>query len=145
MEGTDCPTTDAVRMSMDRALARADSVPSDIDVIIAHGDGTKAGDRNEIEAIHQTFSDCISQIRVYSSKGSLGHMMAGSPAVDVILGICMLKNGIIPASCSSLPLDDDIPFTVICREPLKAEINRILINSRSHEGQCASLIIEKVY
>ena len=64
----------------------------DIDLIIAHGEGTYAADKNEIEAINHTFKNNIENINVYSSKGSLGHMLAGSPAVDVILGIYILEN-----------------------------------------------------
>jgi 3-oxoacyl-[acyl-carrier-protein] synthase II len=139
-----CPTSKAISLSMEQALASADLRPSDIDVIIAHGDGTETGDRSESEAIHHTFTDCINQINAYSSKGSLGNLLAGAPGVDVILGICILENGIIPAVYNALPLDSDIFFNVVTQEPLKSYPKRILINSRSHEGQCASIIIEKV-
>jgi 3-oxoacyl-[acyl-carrier-protein] synthase II len=142
-EDSNCPTAGAISLSMENAMASADFKPSDIDLIIAHGDGTFDGDKNESEAIHQTFADCIKQINVYSSKGSLGNLLAGAPAVDVILGICILKNGIIPAVFNALPLDSDIIFNVVSQEPLKSYPKKILINSRSHEGQCASIIIEK--
>jgi 3-oxoacyl-[acyl-carrier-protein] synthase II len=137
-----CPTSNAISLSMEQALAGSDLRPSDIDVIIAHGDGTEAGDRSESEAIHHTFRDCISRTHVYSSKGAIGNLLAGSSAADVILGICMLGNGIIPPVSGSHPIDDNILFNVVHGEPVKAAPGRIMINTRSHEGQCASLIIE---
>lgn len=142
-EETGCPSRRAIRLSMEKALGSADLAPSDIDVVIAHGDGTVHGDRHEAEAIHEIFSGRTGQVHVYSSKGALGNLMAGAPAADVIIGICILKHGIIPAACSSSPVDDEIAFNVICDEPLRAGPGRILINARSYEGQCASLIIEK--
>ena len=141
---SNCPSSKAISLSMEKAIDRANLRPSDIDLIIAHADGTYIGDREEIKAIHRTFGRYIDKINVFSSKGALGHLLAGAPAVDVVLGIYILKNGIIPATYNSLPIDDDIEFNLVSREPLKTNPKRILVNSRSHEGQCASLIIEAV-
>ncbi|MBI5666230.1 MAG: hypothetical protein HZC49_14235 [Nitrospirae bacterium] len=142
VEGTNCPTSKAIFLSMEQAIAKANIRPSDIDLIIAHGDGTFAGDKNEIEAIHHVFSNTIDKVNVYSSKGALGHMLAGASAVDVVLGIYIIKNGIIPAVCNALPVDDSVRFNLVGGGPLKANPRHVLINSRSSEGQCASLIIE---
>lgn len=143
-EDAHCPTSNAISLAMEQALTKADLRPADIDLIIAHGDGTYMGDKHEIEAIHHTFSVCIDKVNVYSSKGALGHMLAGAAAVDVVLGIHILQHGIIPAVYGSPRQDEAIKFNVVSREPVKAGPRRILINSRSYEGQCASLIIEAV-
>ncbi|MBI4847862.1 MAG: hypothetical protein HY808_04690 [Nitrospirae bacterium] len=137
-----CPASAAISNAMEQALIKAGLAPSDIDLIIAHGDGTRMGDANEIEAIHHTFSDCINKVNVFSSKGALGHMLAGAPAVDIILGTYILENGIIPAVHNSLPPDKNIRFNLVNKGPLKTTIKRIVVNSFSYEGQCASLIIE---
>lgn len=135
---------DSVAIAMQRAIENAGLSSSDIDVIIVHGDGTHAGDKNEAEAIHQIFSDCMEKIFVYSSKGALGNMFAGAPAVDIILGLHMLEHGLIPATLNSLPLDENVRFNLVHDEPLRASPKRIMVNSQSYEGQCASLIIEAV-
>jgi 3-oxoacyl-[acyl-carrier-protein] synthase II len=137
-----CPTAGAISLSMEQALDRANIKPPDIDLIIAHGDGTLGGDKHEIEAIHRTFSGCIDKVSVFSSKGALGHLLAGAAAVDVVLGIHILKSGIIPAGYNPLQPDDHIKFTFVHGEPKMAGPKRILVNSSSYEGQCASLIIE---
>ncbi|MBI5408741.1 MAG: hypothetical protein HZA14_05185 [Nitrospirae bacterium] len=142
-ERSNCPTAEAVSNAMEQALAKASLKPSDIDLVIAHGDGTDIGDRNEIEAIHHTFSKCIDKINAYSSKGALGHMLAGAPAVDVILGAYIIQHGIIPAVCNTGSIDKSVKFNLV-KEPLKADVKRVLINSFSCEGQCVSLIIEKI-
>jgi 3-oxoacyl-[acyl-carrier-protein] synthase II len=142
---SNCPTPEAFSLSMEQALARAEIMPSDIDLIITHGDGTASGDRNEIKAIHSTFAECIDQIAAYSSKGNLGHLLSGAPGVDVVLGIYILRNGIIPATCTALPLEEDIMFNVVVENPLRTSLKRIMINSQSYEGQGASLIIEAVH
>jgi 3-oxoacyl-(acyl-carrier-protein) synthase len=55
------PTARASSLAMREGLDRAGLKPSEIDLIIAHGDGTVSGDRNEIEAIHDVFSDCLNR------------------------------------------------------------------------------------
>ena len=127
---------------MEDAIKYAGLKPSEINLIMAHGDGTFQGDKNESEAVHNTFTDCIDQINVYSSKAALGHMLAGAPATDIILGIHIMKNGIIPAIHNSMPQDENIKFNAVTEGPVKTSVKRILINSCSSEGQCASLIIE---
>lgn len=143
-EESNCPTARAISQTMEETIASAKLKPSDIDVIIAHGDGTRTGDKNETEAIHKVFADSINKINVFSSKGALGHLLAGAPAVDTILGIFILKNGIIPATYNSLPPEDNIMFNLVNSKPLKVHPKRIMINAQSYEGQCASLIIESV-
>lgn len=138
-----CATTAAVSISMEAALAKADLKPAEIDLIIAHGDGTVTGDNNEAEAIHQTFAGHTDKLTVFSSKAALGHMLSGAAAADVVLGTYILKNGIIPAVSASISVEDSIKFNVL-NKPLEKEVKRILINSQSYEGQCASLIIEAV-
>ena len=138
------PTSRAFVIAMRDALERAGLKPSDIEVVIAHGEGTVIGDRNEIEAIHAVFSECIDRVHVFSSKGSLGHLLAGAPLVDTILGIAMLRTGFVPRTlCTSSP-DPSIRFPLVYREPVRAEPRRILVNCQSYEGQAASLILEAV-
>ena len=138
------PTARALILAMKSALDRAGLKPSDIDVVMAHGDGTLAGDRNEIEAIQHVFSDCIDRVHVFSSKGAIGHLLAGAPLVDVILSLSMLNQGLIPATLHTSAPDPSIRFHLVYREPVKKDLRRVLINCQSYEGQAASMVLEAV-
>jgi 3-oxoacyl-[acyl-carrier-protein] synthase II len=138
-------TSKAIAYGMRRALECAALEPSEIDVVIANGDGTYRADKNEIEALNHIFSDCIGNIQVFLSKGSLGHLFAAAPAVDIIFGMFMINEGIIPATLHAVPLDNTIKFNIINGSPLKRNPQRIMINCQSYEGQCASLIIEAIH
>jgi 3-oxoacyl-(acyl-carrier-protein) synthase len=72
----------------------------------------------------------------------LGHLLAGAPAVDTILGVYMIEHGIIPATLNSVPLEKDMRFNLVSENQLRVYPRRIMINCQSYEGQCASLIIE---
>lgn len=135
------PTAHAYSVAMKSALDRAGIEPSAIDVVIAHGDGTISGDQNEIQAINEVFAGCIDKTYVFSSKGALGHLLAGAPVVDIILGISMIRNGMIPMTLTSPRQDNSIRFKFINTDPLRANVKNVLINCQSYEGQAASLVI----
>jgi 3-oxoacyl-[acyl-carrier-protein] synthase II len=143
-EGSRCPSTNTLARAMQGAINRAGIKPSDINVIIANGEGSCHGDKNEIDAIHQVFSGSLEKLNVFSSKGALGHLLAGAPAVDLILGMHMLEHGVIPPTLHSEPSEKGIKFNLVKSGPFRASPERIMINCQSYEGQCASLIIEKV-
>jgi 3-oxoacyl-[acyl-carrier-protein] synthase II len=136
------PMAQPISAAMREALDQAGLKPSDIDVVIAHGDGTEVGDRGESAAIHQVFSECLNEVVVFSSKGALGHLMAAAPVVDTILAVHMLESGMVPATCGGERPDGSVRFH-LTRRLVKARPRRILINALSHEGQCASLVVEK--
>jgi 3-oxoacyl-[acyl-carrier-protein] synthase II len=128
---------------MKSALSTAGLQSSDIDLVIAHGDGTVHGDRNEGSALHAIFGNSMDNISLYSSKGSLGHTLAGAPGIDLILGMYSIENGIIPPVYSTRP-DSRVMQNLVWNNPLKKDVKKVLINALSYEGQCASLIIEAV-
>jgi 3-oxoacyl-[acyl-carrier-protein] synthase II len=142
--GAYAPTANAVTRAMQQALASAALNPEDVDAVIAHGDGTPVGDANEIDAIHQVFSRCLDRIAVFSSKGFLGHLLAGAAAVDLVLATYMIAQGVIPPTLSSVTPDERIRFPLVTDQPLKCALRRVLLNCRSNEGQCVSLLVEAV-
>jgi len=96
------------------------------------------GNRNEVEAIHDVFASCLDKIKSFSTKGAIGHLLAAAPVVDAIIGMQILKHGIIPAYIKGPGASEPEGKQRI------ENVNRILINCRSYEGQCASLVLEKV-
>jgi len=55
----------------------------------------------------------------------------------------MLNHGIIPATYGSESPGEDILLPIVTGTPVKTMPERILINSLSYEGQCASLVLAK--
>ena len=95
-------------------------------------------------AINQVFSSSVHDVKVFSSKGALGHLLAGAPAIDVILGINIIEHDTIPATLNTNPQDKTIRFNVLNRNFSNADPKKIMVNCQSLEGQSVSLIIESV-
>ena len=144
-DGEDCsPSEKAISLSINDALTSSGLGPGEIDLIIAHGDGTPGGDRNELKAITGVFEHCIDDLHIYTSKSALGHSLSGASAMDMVLGTCMLKHSIIPAIGHRYEADKRIAKNLVREKPVSREIKNILINAQSYEGQCASIILGKV-
>lgn len=136
------PSSRAFGAAMQRALETAELKASDIDVVIAHGDGTIVGDRNEMDALRDVFSDCSRGLNVFSSKGAIGDLLAGAPVVDLIIALSMMEHGLVPATANTVVPEPLMRFSLVCRESVKRNIRRVLINAQSYEGQAASLVVE---
>jgi len=136
------PSTDAIQRAMTLAIERAGRSPDEVDLVIAHGDGTREGDRQEWEAISGIFSRQDSKTRLYSSKGALGNLLGGAPIVDLILAERMIQTGLIPPTYG-IGDGDTIAGSMLVRgQPLEARPRVVLINGFSYEGQAGSLLTE---
>ena len=136
-----CPSEKAISLSINDTLTMSGVDPDEIDLIIAHGDGTPGGDGNELNSICSVFHHCLDNLHIFSSKAALGHSLSGASAIDMVLGTYMLKHSIIPAINNRYEADKRIEKSLVREKPLKKDIKNILINSQSYEGQCASIII----
>jgi 3-oxoacyl-[acyl-carrier-protein] synthase II len=138
----DGPSSNALAYAMSQALNAAGIEPAAVDVVIAHGDGTVHGDNYELEAIHQVFFQIVASLPVFSSKGALGHLLAASPALDLVLATQMIKNQVIPPCPFCIPLDLRVRFVIAAEKPLPARVKTVLINACSPEGPCATMVLE---
>ena len=137
------PTARAIARAMDRAIEAASLRAENIDLIIAHGDGTLHGDKSEKEAITQVFSG-HSDFVVFSSKAALGHLLAAAPAVDIVLGTLIIENGIIPPAMPEDAGQRGLGLNLVTGSPARKNVRKIMINCQSYEGQCSSVILESV-
>lgn len=137
------PTRQAFSLAMRQALGDAEMTAGEIDLLIAHGDGSVTGDDNEMAAVSEVFAACRDTLKVYSSKGALGNLLAGGPAVDLVLATEMISRGTIPATARAMPIDERMRGLVVTETVQHARLRAILINAASVEGQAASIIIRK--
>lgn len=82
--------------AMRRALADAGAGPEDVGYINAHGTGTETNDRVEAEAIHRVFGERA--VPVSSTKGLHGHAIGASGAIELLVTVLALREGVLPAN-----------------------------------------------
>ncbi len=128
--GAGFPSADAMENAMRDAMAEAGISPARIDLIMDHRDGT-LGDEKEMEALSRVFSITGNPVNRYASKPALGNLYAAAPLVDAVLSVRAM--GMVP--------EGDCSPNRILEKALKVKPKCVLINTRSHQGGCASLVL----
>ena len=95
---------------MTRAMEDAGITPDKIDYINVHGTSTPIGDISEARAIVDLFGDHVSQMSISSTKSMTGHLLGGAGAVEAVLSILALRDGIIPPTINHAEDDVDPDF-----------------------------------
>ena len=76
-----------------RAIARAGLTPGEIDLVSAHGTGTRHNDGMEIAAFQSLFPR---PVPVFSVKGGLGHTLGAAGLLEVLFCFRALSEGVVP-------------------------------------------------
>jgi len=140
------PSVDKVQISKSMLLAieDADFTTNDIDYINAHGTSTLANDKGETRAIKMVFGNDAYKVPVSSTKSMTGHLMGAAGAVELIVSLLAIKNGVIPPTIN---LENPAPECDLDYVPDKAremKVNTVLSNSFGFGGNNSTLVVKKV-
>jgi beta-ketoacyl ACP synthase len=133
------PAPDGVRAgrAMARALELAGLSPKDIDHINAHATATPIGDTAEANAIRVAGCE---QAAVYAPKGALGHSIGAVGALESILTVLALREGVIPPTLNYQTPDPEIDLDVVAGEPRYGEYQYAINNSFGFGGHNVALV-----
>ncbi|HMF15410.1 MAG TPA: beta-ketoacyl-[acyl-carrier-protein] synthase family protein [Gemmataceae bacterium] len=125
------------------ALRDSGMSPSAIGYINAHGTSTQVNDRVETLAIKKVFGDGAYQIPISSSKSMIGHLIAAAGAVELIVSIMALRNGVLPPTINYETPDSDCDLDYIPNVAREKKVRHVLSNSFGFGGQNISLIVSE--
>ena len=125
------------------ALADSGLAPADIGYINAHGTSTQVNDRVETLAIKHIFGAHAYRVPVSSSKSMLGHLIAAAGAVELIISIMALRQGVLPPTINYEVPDPECDLDYIPNVPREKRVRHILSNSFGFGGQNISLIVSR--
>jgi 3-oxoacyl-[acyl-carrier-protein] synthase II len=131
-------------LGMQKALNDAGLTPDAIDYVNAHATSTGLGDVSELIAIARVFEG--QGIAVSATKSMTGHLLGAAGAVESIISIMALKDGIIPATINTENIDDNLPKgpQLILGQSVKKDMTYVLNNTFGFGGHTASTIFKKV-
>lgn len=137
------PDGDGAMRAMQMALRNADLRPSDIGYINAHGTSTPLNDRLETHAIKRAFGEAASNVPVSSTKSMIGHTLGAAGAIESVISILAMRDGVLPPTINYENPDPDCDLDYVPNSARKANISAALSNSFGFGGHNVSLIFKK--
>ncbi|MBU3064662.1 beta-ketoacyl-ACP synthase II [Nocardia sp. NEAU-G5] len=136
MTGTD-PEGGGSANAMRKAIDFAGLTPQDIGHINAHATSTPVGDASEAIAIAKV----APHASVYAPKGALGHSIGAVGALEAILTVCSVRDGIVPPTLNFENPDDGVELDIVHGEARKQDISYALSNSFGFGGHNVTLAV----
>lgn len=130
--------------AMKLAVQHAGLQPEDIDYINAHGTATGLGDIAETVAIKSCFGEHAKNILVSSTKSMHGHLLGAAGAIEAILTILAMKEGIVPPTINLENPDPQCDLNYVPNTAVKKEIRYALSNGFGFGGTNATICFGKI-
>ncbi|WP_086228476.1 MULTISPECIES: beta-ketoacyl-ACP synthase II [unclassified Campylobacter] len=134
------PSQDGPQRAMSKALSMAGDIK--IDYINAHGTSTSANDANETAAIKAVFGDNIPAIS--STKGQTGHCLGAAGAIEAVISIMAMDQGIIPPTINQTDRAPECDLDYTPNNARNCELNAIMSNSFGFGGTNGSVIFKRL-
>lgn len=133
------PDGESVARCMELALSDAGISPADVDLISAHGTGTKANDTTECGAIRQVFG--TRPPRTVSVKSMLGHTMGAAGALAASACAVAIDGGFIPPTINHSTTDPECGIDCVPNESIAADLRIVQNNALAFGGNNAVLLL----
>ncbi|QCB51549.1 MULTISPECIES: KasA/KasB family beta-ketoacyl-ACP synthase [unclassified Rhodococcus (in: high G+C Gram-positive bacteria)] len=122
--------------AMSRAMQTAGLQKSDITHVNAHATATPVGDAAEAIAINKAVGN---HAAIYAPKSALGHSIGAVGALESVLTVLAVREGIIPPTLNLDNQDPKIDLDVVKGEPRVGQIDYAINNSFGFGGHNVAL------
>jgi beta-ketoacyl-acyl-carrier-protein synthase II len=135
------PESVGVEEMMRAALARAGVEPERVGYINAHGTSTPQGDLAETKAIKGVFGSHAYGLAVSSTKSVLGHLFGAAGAVEAMMCVRALHEGVLPPTINYRNPDPECDLDYVPNEARRVQVDVALSNAMGLGGHNACVLM----
>ena len=135
------PESVGVAEMMRSALERAAVEPERVGYINAHGTSTPQGDLAETRAIKEVFGDHAYELAVSSTKSVLGHLFGAAGAVEAMMCVLALHEGVLPPTINYRTPDPECDLDYVPNEARRVQVDVALSNAMGLGGHNACVLL----
>lgn len=132
-------------LAMQNALHDAGLRPEDVDYINAHGTSTLAGDIAETNAIKAVFGEHAYRLAVSSTKSMTGHLLGAAGAIEALITVLTIRNGIIPPTINLDQPDEGCDLDYVPHKARTSDVRAAISNSFGFGGTNGSLLFRRYH
>ena len=138
---TPAPQGEGALRAMKAALKMANT---SIDYINAHGTSTAYNDLYETMALKVAFGGKDSVPPVSSTKGQIGHCLGAAGAIEAVISIMSMQEGILPPTINQESKDPECDLDYIPNTARQAKVNAVMSNSFGFGGTNCVVIFGRI-
>ena len=136
------PDGDGARRAMLQALERGAMNVDAIGYINAHGTSTDLGDAAETGAIKRVFGSSVPPVS--STKSMTGHLLGGAGALEAVICVRALTDGVLPPTINYETPDPACDLDYVPNVAREARVDAVMSNSFGFGGHNATLVFRRL-
>ena len=133
---------DAMNMALRKAEAHGVK-RTDVDYINAHGTGTELNDPGETKAIKRVLGEHAYNVNISSTKSMLGHLLGAAGAIEAIVCLKAIGDGVIPPTINLDNPDPACDLNYTPLRPVQADVAVTMSNSFGFGGHNSCLMLRR--
>jgi 3-oxoacyl-[acyl-carrier-protein] synthase II len=130
--------------AMKLAMADAGRNPDEIDYVNAHGTSTPLNDPIETRALKLALGDAAGSTPISSTKSMVGHPLAAAGALEAVVCVRVLTDGVIPPTINLTDPDPECDLDYVPNVAREARVRTAMSNSFGFGGQNGVLVFAGV-
>jgi 3-oxoacyl-[acyl-carrier-protein] synthase II len=135
------PEATGVAAMMRSALDEAGIAPERVGYLNAHGTSTPLGDLAETKAIKNVFGSHAHKLAVSSTKSMTGHAFGAAGAIEAIMCILALRDGILPPTINYRTPDPECDLDYVPNEARHVQVDVALSNAMGLGGHNGCVLL----
>ena len=132
-------------LAMQNAIRDAGLQVQDIDYINAHGTSTLAGDIAETNAVKSVFGEHAYRLAVSSTKSMTGHLLGAAGALEALITVLTIRDGIIPPTINLDQPDEGCDLDYVPHTARRSPVRAAISNSFGFGGTNGSLLFRQYH
>ncbi|WP_242456349.1 KasA/KasB family beta-ketoacyl-ACP synthase [Mycolicibacterium sp. P1-18] len=135
------PSAEQQAHALTRAVELAGLTAGDVDLVNAHATGTVEGDLVEATALQKVFG--THHPAVYAPKAALGNTFGSAGAIEAVLTVQALRDGVVPPTLNLAHLDERMDLDVVTGQARRADYRYAVSNTFAFGGHNVVLTFGK--
>jgi len=135
------PEALGVAAMMRAALERADVDSARVGYVNAHGTSTPLGDAAETKALKDVFGSHAYELAVSSTKSMMGHTFGAAGAIEAIMCVLAVRDGILPPTINYREPDPECDLDYVPNEARRVQVDVALSNAMGLGGHNGCVLV----
>lgn len=132
--------------AMQQALTESGLTIADVDYLNMHATSTPVGDISEINAVLAVSKGQELNAIIGSTKSMTGHLLGAAGAIEAIVAIKSIENGIIPPTINTTTIDPAIPghLKFVLNEAINHKVKVAMSNTFGFGGHNGIVVFKAI-